>query len=109
MKFARIMPKNLHLSEFFCTFAPYFVTMPSYYPRINHVGYTYDIRTIYVVLPYFHPTSVITSSTNNASTWRIALTWQSEKGRLAGSQADRELKGDQNHYNHGKSPTKRRP
>ena len=26
----------------------------------------------------------------NASTWRIALTWQSEKGRLAGSQADRE-------------------
>ena len=97
------MPKNLHLSEFFCTFAPYFVTMPSYYPRINHVGYTYDIRMIYVVLSCFRTT------VTQASTWRIALTWQSEKGRLAGSQADRELKGDQNHYNHGKSPTKRRP
>ena len=33
------------------------------------------------------------SSAEQASTWRIALTWQSEKGRLAGSQADREPDG----------------
>jgi len=32
-------------------------------------------------------------SAEQASTWRIALTWQSEKGRLAGSQADREPDG----------------
>ena len=33
------------------------------------------------------------SSAERTSTWRIALTWQSEKGRLAGSQADREPDG----------------
>ena len=46
----------LHISVFFRTFAPDFVLIPSYHPRIKHVRYTEDIRTIYVGLSCFQPT-----------------------------------------------------
>ena len=38
------------MSEFLCTFAPYFVTQPSKYTRITYVQYTYYTRRIYVLL-----------------------------------------------------------